>query len=77
MTKAETKAFLQTIEKYNLAISTCLHPSQVELLYGALTYWNEVEEIPQIEDAFTNLAFMMIVSDLLHQEREKERAKGE
>ena len=71
MNKAEAELFAQIISKYSLAIGCCLYPSQVALLKDALAYWREYEEVPEIEDAFTRLAFLMIVSDLIYQEQEK------
>ena len=71
MTKEEAEFFAQVIAKYSLAISGCLYPSQVELLKDALKWYRDKNEIPQIEDAFTRLAFMMIVSDMIYQKNEK------
>lgn len=71
MTKTEAELFAQTIAKYSLAIGGCLYPSQVELLKDALKWYRDNNEIPEIEDAFTRLAFLMIVSDLIYQENEK------
>ena len=71
MTKTEAELLAQTIAKYSLAIGCCLYPSQVELLKDALAWYREKNEIPEIEDAFTRLAFLMIVSDLIYQESEK------
>lgn len=71
MTKAEAELFAKTISKYSLAIGCCLYPSQVELLHDALKYYRDNNKLPEIDDAFTRLAFLMIVSDLIYQEKEK------
>ena len=69
MTKAEAERLSQTIEKYSLALGCCLYPSQVEALHNALEYWRTNKKMPVLEDAFTKLAFLMIISDLMYQER--------
>ncbi len=71
MKKSEAEKFAQTIAKYSLAIGGCLYPSQVELLKDALKWYRDKGELPKVEDAFTRLAFLMIVSDLIYQEKEK------
>ena len=71
MTKTEAELFAQIVAKYSLAIGGCLYPSQVELLKDALKWYRDNNEMPEIEDAFTRLAFLMIVSDLIYQKNEK------
>lgn len=73
MTKAELEQQAQIISKYSLAIGGILHPSQVENLHNALDYWQKFEATPRIDDAFVKLAFMMIVSDFIYQEREERK----
>ena len=71
MTKAQAEQFAATISKYSLAIGCMLHPSQVDALQYALDYWREYEKLPNIDDAFVKLAFLMIISDLIYQEKER------
>lgn len=71
MNREEAELFAKIVSKYSLAIGCCLYPSQVNCLIESLCYWREHEEMPEIEDAFTRLAFLMIISDLLYEEREK------
>ena len=71
MNKEELNQIVNILNKYNFAISGCLYPSQVEILHKALIVWIKEKELIDIEDSFTNLAFRMIVCDLIHQERTK------
>lgn len=76
MTKANIEQFAQIISKYSLAVGGVLHPSQVEHLHNALDYWQEYEKLPNIDDVVVRLAFLMIVSDLLYQEREERNKRN-
>lgn len=60
--------FYQTIQKYGLAISQNLHPSQTSKLKQALNLYEEGEEV-YIADSYVRLAFEMIVSDYLYQNK--------
>lgn len=67
------KFFAEIVDKYGIALSSCLYPSQIETLHNALEYWRVNEELPYIDDSFTRLAFLMVVSDLLYHERKEQR----
>lgn len=58
------------LAKYEAALSMCLYPSQSENLREALADWMHEEKIIEIDDAFTRLAFMMIVCAELHDQTE-------
>lgn len=77
MNKEEVNQIMDILNKYNFAISGCLYPSQVETLYEALIVWINEKEMIEIYDSFTNLAFRMIVCDLIHQERTKNAEREE
>ena len=71
MGKLSIEQFAETISKYSLAIAGVLYPSQVEELYNALEHWKSKREFPEIDCVVVRLAFLMIVSDFLYQERNK------
>ena len=77
MTKSDAEMLAEIIAKYSLAIGCCLYPSQVDSLKDALCYWKKYEAMPEIEDAFTRLAFLMIVSDLIYTKREQKGGERE
>lgn len=68
MNKQAAVNFAKTIEKYGFALCSALHPSQIAKLQKALVCYQENERIPKLDDVFTDLAFRMIVSDLIWQE---------
>ena len=69
MDKETAIDYTKTIDKYGFALCGTLYPSQMEQLQKALAFYRKTERITKIEDTFTNLAFLMIVSDLIWQER--------
>lgn len=71
MNKEEAKAFTNTIEKYVIALCGTLYPSQIDQLQRALSIYQKSGRIQKIDDSFTNLAFMMIVADLMWQEKQR------
>lgn len=71
MDKAEAKRFTTTIEKYGLALCGTLYPSQIDQLQKALASYRNYGRIPKIDDSFTNLAFRMVVADLIWQEKQE------
>ena len=74
MNKDEAMAFTRTIEKYGIALCGILYPSQMDQLQRALSAYQKNERIPKLDDSFTNLAFRMIVADLIWQEKQKKGA---
>lgn len=70
MNLKQLESFAETVDKYGIALCGILYPSQMEQLRKELEYFKKYRQIRNIEDSFTRLAFMMIVSDLLWQERQ-------
>lgn len=70
MNLKQLEDFAGTVDKYGVALCGILYPSQMEQLRKELEYFKKYRQIRNIEDSFTRLAFMMIVSDLLWQERQ-------
>lgn len=73
MTKEKAAALAEVTEKYSFAICFMLYPTQTERLYSHLDYYMKYDNIPKIDDSFVRLAFMMIVSDLMWQERQERK----
>ena len=71
MNKEEAMALTKTIEKYGIALCGTLYPSQMEQLQRALSVYQRSGRIQKLEDSFTNLAFKMIVADLIWQEKQR------
>lgn len=69
MNKEDAKIFTNTIEKYGLALCGTLYPSQMDQLQRALSIYQKSGRIQKLEDSFTNLAFRMIIADLMWQEK--------
>lgn len=69
MNKEDAKMFTNTIEKYGLALCGTLYPSQMDQLQRALSIYQKSGRIQKLEDSFTNLAFRMIIADLMWQEK--------
>ena len=72
MNKEDAKAFTSTIEKYGIALCGTLYPSQMDQLQRALSIYQKSGWIQKLDDSFTNLAFRMIVADLIWQEKQRE-----
>ena len=73
MNKEDAKAFANTIEKYGIALCGTLYPSQMDQLQWALSIYLKSGRIQKLDDSFTNLAFKMIVADLIWQENNGRR----
>jgi hypothetical protein len=65
--------FSKIIEKYGIALCGTLYPSQIEQLYRAVMIYQRSGRIQKLEDSFANLAFQMIVADLIWQEKQHGR----
>lgn len=76
MNLKQLEDFAETVDKYGLALCGILYPSQMDQLRKELEYFRKYHQIRNIEDSFTRLAFMMIVSDLLWQERQGKGEQG-
>lgn len=70
MDKQSAVDFSKTLEKYGIALCGTLYPSQIEQLQRALEVYQKSGRIQKLEDSFTNLAFRMIVADLVWQEKQ-------
>lgn len=70
MDKQSAVDFSKTLEKYGIALCGTLYPSQIEQLQRALEVYQKSGRIQKLEDSFTNLAFRMIVADLIWQEKQ-------
>lgn len=68
MDKQSAIDFSKTIEKYGIALCGTLYPSQMDQLQQALFIYQKSGRIQKLDDSFTNLAFKMIVADLIWQE---------
>lgn len=68
MDKQSAIDFSKTIEKYGIALCGTLYPSQMDQLQRALFIYQKSGRIQKLDDSFTNLAFKMIVADLIWQE---------
>ena len=73
MDKQTAIDFSKTIEKYGIALCGTLYPSQIEQLLRAVMIYQKSGRIQKIEDSFANLAFQMIVADLIWQEKQHGR----
>lgn len=73
MNKEDAKLLANTIEKYGIALCGTLYPSQIEQLHRAVMIYQRSGRIQKIEDSFVNLAFQMIVADLIWQEKQHGR----
>ncbi len=71
MDKQAAVDFSKTIEKYGIALCGTLYPSQIEQLQRVLTAYQKSGRIQKLDDSFTNLAFKMIVADLIWQEKQR------
>ena len=69
MDKQTAVDFSKTIEKYGIALCQNLYPSQIEQLHRAVMIYRESGRIQKLDDSFANLAFQMIVADLIWQEK--------
>ena len=72
MDKQSAVDFSKTIEKYGIALCGTLYPSQMDQLQRALAVYQKNGRIQKMDDSFTNLAFRMIVADLIWQEKQQE-----
>lgn len=73
MNKEDATLFANTIEKYGIALCGTLHPSQIEQLHRAVMIYQKSGRIQKLDDSFANLAFQMIVADLIWQEKQHGR----
>ena len=73
MNKEDATLFANTIEKYGIALCGTLYPSQIERLHNAVTIYQKSGRIQKLDDSFANLAFQMIVADLIWQEKQHGR----
>ena len=73
MNKEDATLFTNTIEKYGIALCQNLYPSQIEQLHRAVMIYRESGRIQKLDDSFANLAFQMIVADLIWQEKQHGR----
>ena len=73
MDKQSAVDFSKTIEKYGIALCGTLYPSQMDQLQRALSIYQKSGRIQKLDDSFTNLAFKMIVADLIWQENNGRR----
>ncbi len=74
MDKQSAVDFSKTIEKYGIALCGTLYPSQMEQLQRVLAIYQKSGRIQKLDDSFTNLAFRMIVADLIWQEKQQNRS---
>jgi len=65
--------FGRIIEKYGIALCGTLYPSQIEQLHRAVMIYQKSGRIQKLDDSFANLAFQMIVADLIWQEKQHGR----